>query len=140
MLFLLNTTADLDLSIPCVFENRHKLLYALEELLTLENQLSSRTIEFDKTFILVSDKGSRNINKKARKRGEPSEYRGLSHEQICIVTTTDRNGHEIFKMTGYGKPTSDSMLQSFSKNLVKKSILYTDGAFCNDKLAQNTEC
>ena len=63
MLFLLNTTADLDLSIPCVFENRHKLLYALEELLTLENQLSSRTIEFDETFILVSDKGSRNINK-----------------------------------------------------------------------------
>lgn len=134
------TAADLDLSIPCVFENRHKLLCALEELLTLENQLLSGTIEFDETFVLVSNKGSRNINKKARKRGEPSEYRGLSHEQICIVTTTDRNGHEIFKMIGFGKPTSDSILQNFSKNLVKKSILYTDGSFCYDKLAQNTEC
>ena len=134
------TAADLDLSIPCVFENRHKFLCALEELLDLENQLLSGTIEFDETFELESHKGSRNRNKKARKRGGPSKYRGISHEQICIVTTTDRNGHEIFKMIGFGKPTTNSILENFSGSLAKKSIIYTDGAFCYDQLAQKTEC
>lgn len=134
------TAADLDLSIPCVFENRHKFLCALEELLDSENQILSGTIEIDETFELKSNKGTRNISRKARKRGEPSKYRGISHEQICIVTTTDRNGHEIFKMVGFGKPTTKSILKYFSKSLAKKSTLYTDGAFCYDKLAQDTQC
>ena len=51
-----------------------------------------------KLLNLKAKKGAgRNIQRKARKRGGPSSYRGLSHEQVCIVTTTDRNGHEIFK-------------------------------------------
>lgn len=75
----------------------------------------SGTIEIDETFELESQKGCRKIQRKARKRGGPSSYRGLSHEQVCIVTTTDRNGHEIFKAVGYGKPTKNSILENFLK-------------------------
>lgn len=109
------TAADLDLSVPCIFENRHKILCALEVLLDSENMKLSGTIEIDETFELESQKGCRKIQRKARKRGGPSSYRGLSHEQVCIVTTTDRNGHEIFKAVGYGKPTKNSILENFLK-------------------------
>lgn len=134
------TAADLDLSIPCIFENRHKILCALEELLFVEKDKLSGTIEIDETHELESQKGSRNVKRKARKRGGPSKYRGLSHEQVCIVTTTDRNGHEIFKAVGYGKPTTNSILENFSEMLVQKSIIYTDGAFCYDELVKECNC
>lgn len=134
------TAADLNLSIPAVFENRHKILCALEALLYNERLKLEGTIEFDETFELESQKGARQIKRKARKRGGPSTYRGLSHEQICIVTTTDRNGHEIFKAVGFGKPTTNSILENFVENLVPKSIIYTDGSFCYDELAKNSKC
>lgn len=134
------TAAELNVSIPCVFENRHKLLCALEELLRTEDSKLCGTIEFDETYELESEKGSKNIKRKARKRGGPSNYRGISHEQVCIVTTTDRNGHEIFKAVGYGKPTTDSILENFSKKLAPKSIIYTDGAFCYDQLVKISGC
>lgn len=89
---------------------------------------------------MESKKGSKDIKRKARKRGEPSNYRGISHEQVCIVTTTDRNGHEIFKAVGYGKPTTDSILENFSKKLAPKSVIYTDRAFCYDQLIEKSGC
>lgn len=113
------TAADLDVSIQCVFENRHKLLCALEQLLNMEHIKLSGTIEFDETFELESQKGNRNIKRKARKRGGLLKYRGLSHEQVCIVITTDRNGHEIFKAVGFGKPTTISILENFDGMLVE---------------------
>ena len=134
------TAADLDLSVPCIFENRHKILCALEVLLDSENMKLSGTIEIDETLELESQKGCRKIQRKARKRGGPSSYRGLFHEQVCIVTTTDRNGHEIFKAVGYGKPTKNSILENFLKNLDPKSIIYSDGAFCYDELAKKANC
>lgn len=92
------TAAYLNLSVNSVFENRHKVLFAMEQILNQENILLKGTIEIDETFELQSSKGSRILTRKARKRGEPSKYRGLSHEQVCIVTTTNRTGHEIFKV------------------------------------------
>lgn len=80
------------------------------------------------------------MQRKARKCDEPSNYRGISHEQICIVTTTDRNGHEIFEAVGYGTLTTNSILKNFSGKLVQKSIIYTDGAFCYDQLAKVSQC
>lgn len=121
-------------------ENRHKILCALEELLLVERGKLCGTIEIDETYELESQKGSKDVKRKARKRGGPSKYRGLSHEQVCIVTTTDRKGHEIFKAVGYGKPTTNSILENFSEMLVPKSIMYTDGIFCYDELTKKCNC
>lgn len=130
------TAARLDLPIKTVFYNRHKFLTYLNEYLNNEdNNVLSGTIEIDETYVLESQKGIRNINRKARHRGEPSKYRGLSHEQLCIVTTTDRNGHEINSYVGNGKPTTNSINQSVKDKITNKSVLYTDGAFCYDQLA-----
>lgn len=137
---LRTTAARLNISVQTVFNNRHKILIALEALSDDDSAPLKGTIEIDETFILESQKGCRDIQRKARHRGEPSNYRGLSHEQVCIVTTTDRIGHEIFKAVGFGKPTTNSILETFAQKLVKKSIIYCDGTFTYDQLATSCEC
>lgn len=137
---LKSTAARLDVSVKTVFYNRHKFLCFLEEYLEKEDKYLSGTVEIDETYDLISEKGNRTLKRKARKRGGPSNYRGISHEQVCIVTTTDRNGHEIFKAVGFGKPTTSTILQHFSKRIFAESIIYCDGIFCYDKLAENTNC
>ena len=134
------TAARLDRSIPTVHLNRHKFLAVLEEILKAENSILSGTVEIDETYELESTKGITPENRKARKRGEPSHFRGISHEQTCIVTTTDRNGHEIFRAIGFGKPTTNSITETFEKHIEEKSVIYCDGAFFYDQLSSRRNC
>ena len=134
------TAARLDLSIQCVFRNRHKFLTFLEQLLAAEPEKLSGTCEFDETYIQESCKGSKPKNRKARHRGEPSCYRGISREKVCIVTTTDRTSHEIFKAVGLAKPTQRSILENFEESIEKGSILYVDGTNSYDQLADKCLC
>ena len=137
---VLETAARLNRTHKCIFLNRHKFLTLLEEFLNRENQTLSGTIEIDETYVLDSQKGITPTHRKARHRGEPSNYRGISHEQICLVTTTDRNAHEIFKAVGYAKPTSNIITDTFSERICEKSIIYSDGASCYDQLSEKTNC
>lgn len=134
------TAAEIDLSIPAVFENRHKVLCALRQRVENTSELLSGTVEIDETYLLESCKGRNKLKRKARRRGEPSNYGGISREQVCIVTTTDRNGHEIFKPVGFGKPTTHSILENFTQKIAPKSIIYSDGAFSYDELAKQCGC
>ena len=136
---IVETASRLDLSVTTVHLNRHKFLSVLEEILESENATLSGTVEIDETYELESSKGTSPENRKARKRGEPSHFRGISHEQVCIVTTTDRNEHEIFRAVGYGRPTTDSITEIFAKRIRSKSILYSDGASQYIKLSQMSD-
>jgi len=131
------TAARLDRSVQCVFENRHKFLIVLEEILKEEDQKLSGTIEFDGTYVLESVKGKKPRTRKARHRGEPSNFRGISHEQICIVTTTDRTGHEIFRAVSRAKPTSTIITKTFGQSIINRSVFYTDGITVYDELAEH---
>lgn len=133
------TAARLNHPVKTIFYNRHKFLSFLEEYLENENNILEGTVEVDELYLLESSKGQKGI-KKARKRGEPSKYRGLSHEQVCIVTSTDRNGHEIFKVVGFGKPTTSSILNILKNRIAEGSILYTDGTFVYDQLVKESKC
>ncbi len=134
------TAARLDRSVPTVHLNRHKFLAVLEEIIEAENSILSGTVEIDETYELESSKGVTPKNRKARKRGEPSHFRGISHEQTCIVTTTDRTGHEIFRAVGFGKPTTDSINETFEKHIEEKSVIYCDGTFSYDQLSRRRFC
>ena len=135
-----STAARLDRSIKCVFLNRHKFLSLLESYLNKEKIDLSGTIEFDETYVLESTKGKTPTHRKARHRGEPSKQRGISHEQVCIVTTTDRNAHEIFKAVGYAKPTNKIINDTFEKHIIEESILYVDGISAYDEMAKKRNC
>ena len=134
------TAAHLNRSIKCVFQNRHKFLSMLEKYLESEKTQLSGTIECDETYVLKSSKGFSLKHRKARHRGEPSKFRGISHEQICIVTTTDRNAHEIFLAVGQSRPTKDIIQDTFKNNIAQRSIIYTDGTDCYNSLAECKNC
>ena len=68
------------------------------------------------------------------------KFRGISHEQICIVTTTDRNEHEIFLAVGQSRPTKDIIQDTFKNNITQLSIIYTDGTDCYNSLAECKNC
>lgn len=134
------TAARLNRSIPCVFNNRHKFLCFLEETLEEEIPVLCGTIEADGTYIQESQKGCKNIDREPRHRGEPASKRGLSNEQTCSITMTDRNGHEIFKTISRAKPTSELITSNFKDHIFHKSILYVDGISSYDDLAKQTDC
>ena len=51
------TAERLDISVQCVFNNRHKFLSLLAEILQKEEVLMTGTIEGDETYVLKSTKG-----------------------------------------------------------------------------------
>jgi hypothetical protein len=57
-----------DISVQCVFNNRHKFLSLLAEILQKEEILMTGTIEGDETYVLESTKGSNPENRKSRHR------------------------------------------------------------------------
>ena len=59
----------LDVSVQCVFHNRHTFLSLLEEIFGKEKELMTGTIEGDETYVLESMKGSIPENRKSRHRG-----------------------------------------------------------------------
>jgi hypothetical protein len=48
-------------------------------------------VESDETYELFSNKGSRHLDRKPRKRGGTATKRGISNEQVCILVTRDRS-------------------------------------------------
>lgn len=134
------TAGRLNRSIQCVFENRHKFLCFLEKALGEETEKLGGTVEIDETYVLESQKGARSIKREVRRRGESSHYRGISHEQVCIVTSSDRNGHEVYKTAGTGRPSAEDIDEGFEDEIECKSEMYVDGSHIYDDLAKKTEC
>ena len=87
------TAAKLNISTYTVWRMRHKLLHFLEFL--EKDTLVANEIEIDETYVLNSHKGEKIENTKARKRGGIASKRGLSNEQVCIVTAVQRGVHSI---------------------------------------------
>jgi Cys-tRNA synthase (O-phospho-L-seryl-tRNA:Cys-tRNA synthase) len=51
----------------------------------------SGIVESDETYFLYSEKGKRNIKGvNLEKRGGSSKFRGISHEQVCVLIARDR--------------------------------------------------
>jgi len=83
-------------------------------------------VEADETFFLESEKGSRHLTRKPRKRGGKASKRGRSKEQICVLVARDRSGQ-----------TTDHILPAFNAEVLEgvlgpaidpDAMLCTDGA------------
>ena len=112
----------LDVGLETAFRWRHRFLEAPKDVKanTLEG-----TVEADETFFLHSEKGSRSLDRPARKRGGKASKRGLSDEHVPVLIVRDRN-----------KATADQILPDRSEKSVsevlsprisKGAILVTDG-------------
>jgi transposase-like protein len=82
--------------------------------------------EADETFLLESQKGSRTMNRPARKRGGKASKRGISHEQVCILVARDRSGHTWDFVTGRGPVTKAQLHRHLPPILTPDTLLVTD--------------
>ena len=85
-------------------------------------------VEADETYFEESQKGSRHMTRKPRKRGFSSEKRivGLSHNKVCVLTALDRQKHSFNKPVGYGKVCKEQ-IGILQHRIQDNSILITDG-------------
>ena len=77
----------LDINHCTIFDMRHKLILALQELSETEYILLDGVSELDKTFILECYKGKalpETVAREARKHGAKAQKRGISAECVCI--------------------------------------------------------
>lgn len=90
-------------------------------------------IEADETYFQESSKGMRRLQERLgrppRKRGERASKRGLSREQVCVLTARDRQARSVFAMTGKGQSTAARVKEALQPVVQSESVLCTDGAF-----------
>ena len=75
-----------------IFRWRHRMLNNPKSL-TMKHLHG--IVEFDETYFLESQKGSRHIDRKSRKRGGRASKRGISSEQTAVLVARDRNGNTM---------------------------------------------
>lgn len=124
---------------------RHKILNAFS---VLNTEKISGIVEADETYFRESQKGSRNLTRKAHKSGKSKlnkfqimslygyteeEYkqqqhkRGLSKDLICVLTATNKTSNVWGKPVGYGKVQTKWIENKLQPMIARNSILVTDG-------------
>ncbi|MCK0506681.1 IS1595 family transposase [Aromatoleum anaerobium] len=83
--------------------------------------------EADETYLLESDKGSRRLARKPRKRGGAATQRGLSNEQVCVLVARDRTGQTLDFVTGKGQITKAQLKTVLPPVLDPDALLVSDG-------------
>ena len=88
----------------------------------------SAIVEADETYRLESQKGSRNLTRKPRKRGGAAKQRGINQEHDCLLVARDRNGQTLDFHTGRGQVTSAQLDRCLRPVLADDALLISDGA------------
>jgi transposase-like protein len=83
-------------------------------------------VEADEMFILESQKGSRKMDRKSRKRGGVAGRRGISRELDCILVARDRNRNTIDAVTGRGALKASQLVRHLLPRLAPHVLLVTD--------------
>ncbi|ANU22655.1 IS1595-like element ISPdo1 family transposase [Planococcus donghaensis] len=114
----------LDVHHVTLFYWRHKLLSALEQ---MDFEKFAGIVEMDETYFLYSEKGKRGIQgRKPRKRGGSSQFRGISHEQICVLVARDRQKSTYSRVIGEGRILKTRLHQAIGAKLTSENVLCTD--------------
>jgi transposase-like protein len=88
----------------------------------------SAIVEADETYRLESQKGSRNMTRKPRKRGGVAKKRGISGELDCLLVARDRNGQTLDFHTGRGQVTVAQLEKCLKPVLPVDVLLISDSA------------
>ena len=83
--------------------------------------------EADEMFILESQKGSRKLDRLARKRGGVAGKRGISREFDCILVARDRSKQTVDAVTGRG-PVSKVQLECYLLPYLDRDVLLVTDA------------
>jgi transposase-like protein len=93
-------------------------------------------VESDETYLLESQKGSRHLNRQARKRGGKATRRGITDEHDCILVARNRGKttHEFH--VGRGQSTAKRLFTYLKPVIARDALLVTDSAEAYGAFAQ----
>lgn len=95
-------------------------------------------VEADETYLLESQKGSRHLNRPARKRGGVARRRGISREHDCVLVARDRSGRTLDFHTGRGPVTAVQLIDCLGPVLADDALLISDAAQAYRSFARQT--
>jgi len=116
---------ELGISIQTSFDWRHKILSSLEQFVPKE--LSSE-VECDELELALSNKGSKSLERKPRKRGTDFKRNQTTDEIITVqvVTAVQRNGEKYLKAVASKRLTKKQIAKVFKGKLSDNTTLITD--------------
>jgi transposase-like protein len=88
----------------------------------------SSIVEADETYRLESQKGSRHLTRRPRKRGGVASRRGINREHDCLLVARDRNGATLDFHTGRGRVTAAQLRDCLQPALPADVLLISDSA------------
>ncbi|NYF23826.1 transposase-like protein [Sporosarcina sp. JAI121] len=87
----------------------------------------SGIVEMDETYFLYSEKGKRNIKeRKPRKRGVSSRFRGISREQVCVLIAKARQKATYSGVLGRWRLVKTQLDTAIGSKLSPDNTLCTD--------------
>ena len=96
-------------------------------------------VEADETFRLESQKGSRHLNRKPRKRGGVAKRRGINQEHDCLLVARDRTGQTLDFHTGRGQVTAEQLHVCLKPVLPADVLLISDSAASYRRFAKEAD-
>ena len=138
----LRRTAELcGISLNTAFVWRHKILGALKNM--ADEVILDGIVEADETFLGISYSGNHTkshlfvMPRRSRVRGGSIQKRGLSKEQVCIVTAVNREGKAIARVANIGKLRNIDLGNVLNDRIAPGSYLCTDGLSAYRSFATN---
>lgn len=116
---------EIGISIQTSFDWRHKILSSLSE---FAPQSLSGVVECDEMELSLSNKGSRNLERKPRKRASDFK-RNTSSEEVTVVqvvTAIQRNGEKYLKAVESKRLSGEEITKVFEGRLADGTTLITD--------------
>lgn len=106
------------------FAWRHKILSSLNEVGCTRME---GIVEADETFFLFSEKGTKTLSRKPRKRGGKASRDGMNKEHVNVIVAADRKGNRAMNVGNRGVITKKAVEKSIGKWINKEaSILVSD--------------
>ena len=107
------------------FAWRHKILHALKHVM---DEPLNGIVEADETYFRLSYKGKKkDMPRPPRKRGKPVMKRGISKEQVCVLTAIDRTKQTMMEPVCLGRITTRHVEAALGPHIAPDSMLVTDG-------------
>ena len=117
-------SAALHINKKTAFDWRYKILRSLKQ---DEGGSFFGIAESNETLFDKSDKGSRHLKRKPRKRGGETKGKGISKDMATVLVTADRKNGLNMTFCGYGRLTKAKIAESLHTLLPQGTVLWADG-------------
>ncbi len=138
-----HSAEELGFSHQTAFNMRHKVLIALQDLISESPVVLSRLVELDETYVLECRKGAKlpkEVKREPRKHGAKASSPGISDEYIAICTAVQRDGGAVAMAVNRAKPSKEELEKIYSGHFEAGTVALTDGLRSYSVLRKQFHC